>query len=102
MSTTPRPVQVEHPETPSTPGAKREQRLVVVSNRLPVTIKKDASGKYTYKVGRVLDFVWNEADSFVYADVVRWSRVSFVWMQKDHVLYVDRLARSGCKFSNFP
>ncbi|KAI5455051.1 Trehalose-6-P synthase/phosphatase complex synthase subunit [Naganishia albida] len=35
---------------PSTPGAKREQRLIVVSNRLPVTIKKDASGKYTYKM----------------------------------------------------
>jgi trehalose-6-phosphate synthase len=37
---------------PSTPGAKREQRLIVVSNRLPVTIKKDAQGKYTYKASR--------------------------------------------------
>ncbi|GHJ88576.1 hypothetical protein NliqN6_4978 [Naganishia liquefaciens] len=36
--------------TPPTPGGQREQRLIVVSNRLPVTIKKDAAGKYTYKM----------------------------------------------------
>lgn len=99
MSTTPRSVQVEHPETPSAPGAKREQRLIVVSNRLPVTIKKDASGKYTYKVGQSAEVMWNLTNGFVLADVVRWSRVGSVWMQKDHVLYVDRLARSRCKFS---
>jgi hypothetical protein len=45
---------------PSTPGAKREQRLIVVSNRLPVTIKKDASGKYTYKVSLGSDIRLNE------------------------------------------
>ncbi|KAJ9097677.1 hypothetical protein QFC21_004714 [Naganishia friedmannii] len=38
------------PQTPTTPGDRSEQRLIVVSNRLPVTIKKDASGKYTYKM----------------------------------------------------
>jgi len=46
---------------PSTPLAdfqsnngKREQRLIVVSNRLPVTINKDKNGEYHFKVSLVL------------------------------------------------
>jgi len=31
-------------------NGRREQRLIVVSNRLPVTISKDASGEYHFKV----------------------------------------------------
>lgn len=32
------------------PAAGKEQRLIVVSNRLPVTISKDAQGVYHFKV----------------------------------------------------
>lgn len=35
---------------PSPSLEPQDHRLIVVSNRLPVTIKKDASGKYTYKM----------------------------------------------------
>jgi trehalose 6-phosphate synthase len=40
------------------PGAKgmgddKEQRLIVVSNRLPVTISKDANGEYHFKVSEI-------------------------------------------------
>lgn len=31
-----------------TPAPKKEQRLIVVSNRLPVTISKDANGEYQF------------------------------------------------------
>jgi hypothetical protein len=31
-----------------TPAPKKEQRLIVVSNRLPVTIMKDANGEYQF------------------------------------------------------
>ena len=39
------------PQTPqlASPNGK-EQRLIVVSNRLPVTISKDAGGEYHFKV----------------------------------------------------
>jgi len=37
-------------------GEKKEQRLIVVSNRLPVTISKDEDGEYHFKVSlRVFD-----------------------------------------------
>lgn len=36
------------------PGQQREQRLIVVSNRLPVTISKDDKGEYHFKVSLVL------------------------------------------------
>lgn len=32
-------------------GAGTGQRLIVVSNRLPVTISKDSKGEYHFKVG---------------------------------------------------
>lgn len=31
-------------------AAEPEPRLIIVSNRLPVTIDKDANGEYTFKV----------------------------------------------------
>jgi trehalose-6-phosphate synthase len=50
------------PQTPATPGDRSEQRLIVVSNRLPVTIKKDASGKYTYKASQLLHNAMTHVD----------------------------------------
>jgi trehalose 6-phosphate synthase len=37
-------------DTSPAPGQQREQRLIVVSNRLPVTISKDDKGEYHFKV----------------------------------------------------
>ncbi|WWC85473.1 alpha,alpha-trehalose-phosphate synthase [UDP-forming] 1 [Kwoniella dendrophila CBS 6074] len=45
MPNQPKP-QTEFPES----GEKKEQRLIVVSNRLPVTISKDANGEYHFKM----------------------------------------------------
>ena len=41
-------------DAPADAGKKdqKEQRLIVVSNRLPVTISKDANGEYHFKVSR--------------------------------------------------
>ena len=39
------------PATGAAGDGKREQRLIVVSNRLPVTINKDENGEYHFKVG---------------------------------------------------
>jgi trehalose-6-phosphate synthase len=36
-------------------GEKKEQRLIVVSNRLPVTISKDEDGEYHFKVSLRVD-----------------------------------------------
>lgn len=39
-------------QTPGSTGAQEKgQRLIVVSNRLPVTISKDDKGEYHFKVG---------------------------------------------------
>lgn len=35
---------------PKVEGSDHEPRLIVVSNRLPVTISKDANGEYSFKV----------------------------------------------------
>lgn len=45
MSTQP----IDHPASPS-PQAPPEQHLIVVSNRLPITITKDAQGEYHFKM----------------------------------------------------
>lgn len=34
-------------------GGKKDQRLIVVSNRLPVTIDKDDKGEYHFKVSEL-------------------------------------------------
>lgn len=38
---------------PTQSGESKEKRLIVVSNRLPVTISKDDKGEYHFKVGPV-------------------------------------------------
>jgi trehalose 6-phosphate synthase len=42
------PEQSNGDETPAPTPPKKEQRLIVVSNRLPVTISKDANGEYQF------------------------------------------------------
>ena len=42
--------------SPKATPVDKEQRLIVVSNRLPVTISKDDNGEYHFKVGRVHSF----------------------------------------------
>ena len=49
MSTQPIDSSLSHPASPS-PEAPPEQHLIVVSNRLPVTITKDAQGEYHFKM----------------------------------------------------
>ena len=52
-------------DAPADAGKKdqKEQRLIVVSNRLPVTISKDDNGEYHFKVSRTCScgVCWNVA-----------------------------------------
>lgn len=57
--------------SPFLPAPKEERRLIVVANRLPVTISKDASGEYHFKMSsgglvsalsgckRTMSFTWS-------------------------------------------
>lgn len=77
---------------PKTENGASEPRLIIVSNRLPVTITKEANGDYTFKVYHC------NYHAYGFTDVIWRSCVSAVRLQKDHVIHMDRMARQRCTF----
>lgn len=45
------PQMFTYDSLPKTENGATEPRLIIVSNRLPVTITKEANGDYSFKVG---------------------------------------------------
>lgn len=77
---------------PKAENGAPEPRLIIVSNRLPVTITKEANGDYTFKVRHADD----HADCFL--DVVWRPSLSAVWLQENNVIHMDRVARKRRTF----
>jgi trehalose-6-phosphate synthase len=68
-----------------------EPRLIVVSNRLPVTISKDANGEYSFKVSTSLF----HRDWQLTSDVFGRPGLGALRLQEDDVIHLDRVAWQG-------
>lgn len=77
------------PTTESLPKTdNKEPRLVIVSNRLPVTITKEEDGDYSFKVPTRLIC----PALLTCKDVLWWTCFGSLGLQEDNVVHLDRMA----------